>query len=227
MNKIKTVKQFLEVVDDLGRKGTLYRGHTKASYVLTPAIGRYRERSIERGFDLEKKERDSLAIFEAEYRQYLDVSFSSKWEMLALAQHHGLPTRLLDWSLSPLIALFFAVEKNADEDAAIYVLNQQSDWLYGERVLKQDPFSISRPWVYMPTHITSRLRAQQGLFTIQPNIDGELELDGIKKYIIDREAIDEIRWQLFIYGISPKTVFPDVDGLCAELKWSHLEGFKT
>jgi hypothetical protein len=227
LNEINTVAQFLEVVDELGEKGTLYRGHTKASYVLTPAIGRYREKSIERGFDLERKERDSLSIFEAEYRQYLDVSFSSKWEMLALAQHHGLPTRLLDWSLSPLVALFFAVEKNADEDAAIYVLNQKSDWLYGERAIQTDPFNISRPFVYMPQHITPRLRAQQGVFTIQPNIDGELELGGIKKYIIPKEAINNIRWQLFTYGISPKAIFPDVDGLCAELKWSHLEGFKS
>ena len=224
MQKIESVAEFLGVVDKFGKRGVLYRGHTKESYKLIPSIGRYRNKSIERGFDLEKKEKNSLSIFEAEYKQYIDITLKTKWELIALAQHHGLPTRLLDWTLSPLIALYFAVEKNMDEDAALFCL-QHDEWLYGDNAFKNDPFTIARPIVYMPDHITPRLRAQQGVFTVQPNIDSELSLPNIEKYIIPKEKINDIKWQLFTYGITPKVIYPDVDGLCADLKWSQLEGF--
>lgn len=222
MTKIKSVNDFLTIVDGVNKKGVVFRGHTKDSYKLIPSIGRFKSISITTGFNLLKNEKDSLAIFEAEYRQYLDVTYKSQWELLALAQHHGLPTRLLDWSLSPLVALYFAVEKNHDEDAAIFMLEHNS-WIYGEHTLKEDPFNIKKPYIYMPTHVTPRLRAQQGVFTIQPNIDDELSLPNLTKYIIDKDSVANIKKQLYMYGISSKFIYPDLDGLCAELLWSHFD----
>ncbi len=222
---IRTVQDFLDIVDALNKKGVLYRGHTKDSYELIPSIGRYKKKSIERGFNLHEKEKAALEIFRSEFIPYSNhANIDNIWEIISLAQHHGLPTRFLDWSLSPLVALYFAVEKNEGEDAAIYILDSDK-WLYGENLKKYDPFTIKEAWTYMPQHITPRLKNQQGVFTIQPNIESELCMPGIKKYIIDKNYINNIKWQLHIYGISSKIIYPDIDGLCRDLKFSHLEGF--
>ncbi len=221
---IKSVQEFTNLIDGYDA-GYIFRGHGRESYTLIPSIGRFSKKATERGYDLYQKEGASLAIFESEYLQYeKPLPTGKKWEVISLAQHHGLPTRFMDWSLSPLIALYFAVENNSGENAAVYSLYTEK-WLYTEELNNRDPFGIEEPWVYMPSHVSPRLRAQRGVFTIQPNITEELSMPGITKILIDKDYVNSIKWQLHKLGISAKTIYPDLDGLCSDLKWSHFSGF--
>ena len=115
IDDIESVADLLEKVADFyaGDPTVLFRGQSNADWPLTPKLGRttFRKRF---GVSLPDVETKLLAEFERQAVPHLSTrSIQNSWDRLALAQHHGLPTRLLDWSTSPLVALWFAVEKPA------------------------------------------------------------------------------------------------------------------
>ena len=90
---------------------TVYRGVKDASYDLVPKVGRkdlkWNHKSVK---DAEKY---MLTLFKQRAISFLTFSPRNDWEWLALAQHYGLPTRLLDWSRNPLVAAYFAVNETS------------------------------------------------------------------------------------------------------------------
>lgn len=124
--KIRSVASLLNVVEsrfdaDQSANGPLwFRGCTDRDYSLIPSIGRSR-------FTV-SHEQPLLNAFKQNAIQFLDHRPVSDWEWIFLARHHALPTRLLDWTESPLIGLYFATHsfevasKNDDMDGALWFL---------------------------------------------------------------------------------------------------------
>jgi hypothetical protein len=85
----------------------VFRGLGDKRFALIPSAGRVRNPDAIN--ENEINERTILDIFERRAAEFLDLQDFNTWDKLALAQHHGLPTRLLDWAINPLVAAYFAV----------------------------------------------------------------------------------------------------------------------
>jgi hypothetical protein len=198
----------------------VFRGHSRASYELIPSVGRAKHTAKSR----ERYEKSLFDIFCREAKAYINTTPTNDWEWLSIAQHHGLPTRMLDWTYNPLVALYFAVEANEDSDGKLYALRAATK--ASERVLPSSPLEIERPVKLFPNIITPRIRAQEGVFVVCEKL--ELPLDQVLPtgWIVEQQLIPaakkgDLRYELFRLGVHASSLFPDLDGLGARLKWQH------
>lgn len=120
MEEITSFEKLNQLVGNSQRMRTIFRGVGKVSYQLVPSLGRVQSADKT---SLPAVERRMVRLFREGARPYLQQQPANEWEWLALAQHHGLPTRLLDWTTNPLVAAYFAVEKEGDDTSAIWTFS--------------------------------------------------------------------------------------------------------
>lgn len=207
-----------ERLKEMRDTGWIFRGVSSPKYYPQPSIGRD-------AFGPYDKEHE-LRIFREFKKRAVAVLADPRlddWHWLAYAQHVGVPTRLLDWSTSPLVAAFFALEKECTSDRAIFCV-KYSTYLHEVEVEKKSPFDNRKLGRFSPPQLFERLRAQRGVFTIHPDPTQIFYLKNMKVIRIPRECVKPFRRILFKYGIDYWYVYPDTEGLGRQLKWQVKNG---
>ncbi|GED72580.1 hypothetical protein BRE01_62820 [Brevibacillus reuszeri] len=210
-----------------------YRGHSKSSYLLKSGLFRDKEEEL---LTYLSNELDSYRVFEN-----LGAFCHDKkdWDLLFLMQHHGAKTRLLDWTESFAVALFFACASWDERigSARVWLLNPASlntlsigvpnsvpvsfFGSYESHVKLETKFPVNSVAIYPPRN-NQRILRQSGVFTVQGNTIKSLdeEFDGQLLKNGDLAVIDitpDLKDDAFRYlehcGIDYFKLYPDLEGL--------------
>jgi hypothetical protein len=236
-----------DLVTGRRRDACVYHGSADASRSLLTSLDRLG--GVKPAHTKTALEEHILRNFARYSRPHL-VHATNEWELLVAAQHHGVPTRLLDWSYSPLVAAHFATLGDARADRVIWRL----DWKrvhrkfgFPELALLIDDLhrlvgrdgaftpwrligegSDAKPFACMiePPTLDARISAQTATFTLSSDtsrsFDDFLEHHGIEnaltRFVIPESVSDCVRDQLDMTGMDERRLFPDLDGVAAQMR---------
>jgi hypothetical protein len=201
----------------------IYRGVTcSKTHHLIPKVGRYTKFSSLLLPKLISQERFILKRFRREGCSMTNIPHASLWEWLSLGQHHGLPTRLLDWTRNPLVALLFAVKDEHKGDSAVFA--DKIEKTYDPDKIP-DPFTITSVGKFIPFHVSPRITSQAGLFTVHPDPRVEHTSKHLLKLIIPSSKRKEFKKVLFRFGVHNASLFPDLDGLARHIEYCQTDKY--
>lgn len=214
-----------------------YRGQADKDWKLTPKLLRSLGTRPE-SYYMNRFKQDAALI--------ANPMPQNSFEWLFLMQHYGAPTRLLDWTESPLVALYFAASELAETEGALWVLlphalNMRSmyspDYEFevpsfeDEHLKPYKPESIAQesktrliPMAAIAPRNSTRMQAQRGVFTVNHRDDKPLEeslngtpVDYVWRYLISPNAKSTIIRELQMLGVNRFQLFPDLDSVTKSL----------
>jgi hypothetical protein len=185
--QVNTLEEYLGLLDrEFAEENLLYRGQS-ADWPLLPKIARLTRRPGATVLEVESELLDQLR---RQGVSLCETAPADGWDWIAVGQHHGLPTRLLDWTSNPLAALWFAVARpssNGESAIVRVVAVDKSDYV---SAADRDPLKLDQTKVFSPRHVARRITAQTGWFTVHAPRRGRfVELD------------DDPRWRDWLWRI--------------------------
>lgn len=241
---IRSVASLLEILTPITADGreVWYRGHQNATWLLEPSAFRDRKRS---------KEQAMLARFRQEAAAAGVQYALDEWGWITFAQHHSLPTRLLDWSQSPLVALYFACEKRENDDGndvegEFFVLHphalnreagenhdgyprllSETDNKLTEYLPGKDGERASKPRAVVAPMLFERIRMQSGTFTVSQSPEDDEEPEPLRRaaavqsFVVPGQAKQTIREELEALGFNEASIYRDLDRIALRIRDGH------
>lgn len=196
----------------------VFRGEG-SKWSLKPTVGRIPAYSFEQEILL-------LEEFKRQAHPYVGQSIQrDDWDWLSLAQHHGLPTRLLDWTSNPLVAAYFAskfVGKSKQPGRVVSLRTGEIGFVNPAERVKINPFSIVEEKFFMPSEIAGRIVNQRGLFSVHPLPNKAWQPRRSRDvFEIPYEMKYDFQRMLFQVGVDHASLMDGLDGVSNTLSWRY------
>lgn len=187
---------FKNYISDLNGRWA-YRGQKCASWGLETSLERHFRKINSSFWEMQLIER-----FQQRASHYIDNSNKPEdiVEWLALMQHHGAPTRLLDWTFSPYVAAYFALE-NCDEECAVWAVDY--NWMQWETVAKIVKSGVTNHEV-AGGHITDIWFSKLNFYDLIYNNNEKLVIPLVPRRLNERQIIQQ---GLFLFGSNREQTF--------------------
>lgn len=245
--EVQSWKDFLLLIESEELRGWAFRGQRDAEWGLESSLTRRLKQFVSQDKWAEQEDR-AIRVFKRKAHHFLNDTSSLKddFRCLALMQHHGAPTRLLDFTKSPYVASYFALQ-SCTTPAAVFAVNTPALWheatppgypeLNRDAIDPRNSDSLNRyylsnnypvVWPGEPWTMDRRIVAQAGTFIIPGKIDVTVE-ELLNNYVYDKPILakiilsPDIRKEameaLYRMNISNATLFPDLDGLARSISY--------
>ena len=212
-----------------------FRGHSNKDWTLLPSLLRIPH----------QPEENYITKFQQNATMLLNPLPANSWEWLFVMRHYDVPTRLLDWTESPLVATYFVVTEFPDLDGVLWILlplklntskgrrlehesalpsiNDEIMKMYAPQYVSMKKYGApARPIAFNAPRNTQRMQSQLSVFTISSDDTTPLEIDSsgedyLWKCIIPQAAKQPIQKELNLLAIKRFQLYPELESIDMEL----------